>query len=80
MIARRCWQTVAFTGACLATLALAGGGCTYPGDTSGFKAEPKQSKAEIQQQIEQLQSNPKVPEGVKQTALKKLQKDLETAK
>ncbi|HLK56641.1 MAG TPA: hypothetical protein VKU00_08760 [Chthonomonadaceae bacterium] len=60
-------------------IALALAGCTYPGDTSGFKAETKPTKAEIQQQIEDLKANSKVPEGIKQTAMKKLEKDLETA-
>ncbi len=70
-------KTTLLTGGILAVTALAG--CTYPGDSSGFKAEKKPSKAEIQQQIEQLKANDKVPDGIKQTALKKLQKDLETA-
>jgi hypothetical protein len=62
----------------LAALALAGG-CTYPGDTSGFKPEKKLSKEQINQQIEQVKANPNMPAGVKDMALKKLQKDLETA-
>jgi hypothetical protein len=54
-------------------------GCTYPGDTSGFKAEKTQSKDQINQQIAQVKANPSLPANVKAMALKKLEKDLETA-
>jgi hypothetical protein len=55
-------------------------GCTYPGDTSGFKAEKIPSKEQINRQIAEVRANPKLPESVKAMALKKLQKDLETAR
>ncbi len=75
---KKSWRKMALpAGVGLMVLALAGG-CN-PGDTSGFKAEKKLSKAEIQKQIELLKSNPKVPEGIRQTALKRLEKDMETA-
>jgi len=54
-------------------------GCTYPGDTSGFKPEKQQSKDQINQQIAQVKANPNLPANVKAMALKKLEKDLETA-
>lgn len=75
----RFWMKAALlSGTALVALSLAGG-CTYPGDTSGFKAENKPSKAEITQQIEQLKVNPNVPASVKAMGLKKLEKDLKTA-
>jgi hypothetical protein len=61
-----------------AALALAAG-CTYPGDTSGFKAEKIPSKEQINQQIAQIKANPNLPDNVKAMALKKLEKDRETA-
>jgi hypothetical protein len=70
-------QAALLVGVGLAVLALAGG-CN-PGDTSGFKPEQKLSKTQIRQRIEQLKSNPRVPEGIKATAMKKLEKDLQTA-
>ena len=71
MVSKR--KDKAFLLACvaLATSALTAG-CSYSGDTSGFKAEQKPSKAEIQQQMAQLRANPRVPMGVKAMALKKL--------
>jgi hypothetical protein len=59
----------------IATLA----GCTYPGDTSGFKAESKLSKAAINQKIADVQNNPKIPANVRAMALKQLNEQLKTA-
>ncbi len=54
-------------------------GCHAPGDTSGFKAEQKPTKAQINQQIAQVKANPKIPANVKSMALSKLENDLKTA-
>jgi hypothetical protein len=80
MIPRVGRKAAALVSTCVGVLVLGGMGCTYPGDTSGFKAEKQQSKADIQKQIDDLKANPKVPEGAKQMGMKKLEKDLEAAK
>lgn len=77
-MSKRSGKAIALICVALAT-AVSAGGCTYPGDTSGFKAEQKPSKAQITQQIESVKANANMPAGVKSMALKKLQKDLETA-
>jgi hypothetical protein len=63
--------------ALLMTTALTG--CSLSGDTSGFKPEPKLSRDEINQQIATLQSNQKIPGGIKAMALKKLNDQLKDA-
>ncbi|MBC8137655.1 MAG: hypothetical protein H8F28_17380 [Fibrella sp.] len=55
-------------------------GCTSRGDTSGFKPEQKPSKAQLGKQIEEIKANPKIPEGIKTTAIKKLEADMASAK
>jgi hypothetical protein len=72
-------KAVSFASIALTVLALTAG-CTYPGDTSGFKAENKPSKDEINKQIADVKANPKLPDSVKAMALKKLEKDLTDAK
>lgn len=62
-----------------AMVAISLAGCTYPGDTSGFKAENKLTKAQINQKIADVQNNPKIPPNVRAMALKQLNKQLETA-
>jgi hypothetical protein len=62
------------------TLVLLTAGCTYPGDSSGYKAEVKPSKEKIQQQIAAVKANANMPESVRSMALKKLEKDLADAK
>ncbi|BDI28233.1 hypothetical protein CCAX7_002840 [Capsulimonas corticalis] len=54
-------------------------GCSYSGDTSGYQAEQKRSKAEIMQAIDQVNADTKMPAGVKQTALAQLNKELADA-
>ncbi|HEV2473771.1 MAG TPA: hypothetical protein VGS41_13935 [Chthonomonadales bacterium] len=68
----------AVLGAAAAAIASASG-CTYPGNTSGFKAEQKLTRAQIDQRITEVQNNPRIPQGIKAMALKKLQKDRQTA-
>ncbi len=68
-----------FCGAALAALTLTAG-CTYPGNTSGFKAEQKPSRAEIDRQIEQIKANPNMPVNAKAAALKKLEQDRASAR
>jgi hypothetical protein len=70
-------KAVSLISAGLMVLALAWG--CFPGDTSGFKPEKQLSKQEIQKQIDLLKSNPKVPEGIRTMALKKLEKQMQTA-
>jgi hypothetical protein len=79
MIRRIGRKSASFGGAALVALTLAAG-CTYPGNTSGFKAEQKPSKEEISRQIAEVKANPNMTERVKAMALKKLQQDLATAK
>ena len=65
--------------AALMGVGLFAGGCSAPGDTSGFKAEKKPSKADLTAQIAQVKANPKMPAGIKEMALKKLEKQLAEA-
>lgn len=55
-------------------------GCSYSGDTSGFKAEKQETKAELQKQIEEVKNNPKIPESMKSMAISSIQKKIDTAK
>ncbi len=77
---RKTWIKVkAASFGCVALAALTAG-CTYPGDTSGFKPEKTPSKDEINRQIAEIKANPNMPERVKAMALQKLQKDLANAR
>lgn len=72
-------KTVAFTVVLIAVSGLATG-CTSNGDTSGFKPEKKPSKEHLSAQIAQIKANPKIPDPIKEKAIKKLEEDMASAK
>jgi hypothetical protein len=51
-------------------------GCSAPGDTSGFKPEQKLTKDQINQQIADIKANKQMPDGMKDSAIKSLEKQL----
>lgn len=71
-------KTVAFT-VVLIAVSLATG-CTSNGDTSGFKPEKKPSKEHLSAQIAQIKANPKIPDPIKEKAIKKLEEDMASTK
>ena len=62
------------------TILILSAGCTYPGDSSGFKAEQKPTKDQITRQIAEVKANPNLPPTARAMALKKLEQDLANAK
>lgn len=64
---------------CLVLLASASlTGCGV-GDTAAAKPVPQLSRDEINKQIADIQANPKIPDGFKQSEIKKLQAQLPSA-
>lgn len=73
-------ESVAVIGAGFAALLpMLAAGCSYPGDTSGYRPQASRTRDEINKQITEVKSNPHIPPNVKATALKKLQDDLAKA-
>jgi Tfp pilus assembly protein PilO len=55
-------------------------GCNASGDTSGYKAEQKLTKDQINQQIADIKANKNMPDNVKDMAIKNLEQQLPSAR
>ena len=76
---KRVW-TAACAGLAFVSVVLVAGCSSVGGDTSGYSPPATQSKADIQKEIADIQSNPKIPPNIKGMAIANEQKKLAEAK